>query len=186
MKRLLLVIGALLAPFVVSITQAQGTAPKSPELYKFAKGFDVASLKLQQATVDLVEDKGQTKLKIDFAAGPNGFPNVQFPCPDGGWDLSAYAGIQITVTNTGTVPTQVGLRVDNEGDRKADPPPWNTNGIKVGAGETETIQVPFGKNYGTPAFPLNAAAVTGIQIFVHNPQSEASDRSIVVSDLKAF
>jgi len=186
MKSTSLLLIAIVLGFIAGTAcpaNAQGTAPVSAELYPLTPEFDVSTLKLQKTTVSIVPVDGKTKLKIEFTAAPNTFPNVQFPCPVGGWDLSAYSGIQVDITNTSPAPFYIVLRADSAGDPKSTPPPWNTNGATIPPGEAKTIQVTFGKSWGQPAFQLNPKAVTSIQIFTKDPPPESS---VVISDLKAF
>lgn len=119
-------------------------------------------------------------LKVTFV--PTGaYPNVGFPVPEGGWNLSAFGGVEITVTNPGTEIVTAVLRVDNAGDWKESP--WNSQTKKIAPGATETIRLVFGENNGKMAFALDPTRITGIQLFLPNPKQ---DVTLVVRDLKAY
>ncbi|MDA3873657.1 MAG: hypothetical protein PF795_06825, partial [Kiritimatiellae bacterium] len=102
------------------------------------------------------------KLHVTYQSGAQ-YPNVQFPIPDGGWDLSAFGGIELTITNPGDRAVTAHMRVDNPGNWKTEP--WNTHHTRIGPGETETLQMIFGQNNDAPGFPLNSARVSAIQLF---------------------
>ncbi len=119
------------------------------------------------------------KIKVTFAGGSN-YPNIQFPVPKGGWNLDAFGGIEVTVTNSNDHKINVLLRVDNPGDWKTEP--WNTEKNLVNAGETKTVKLTFGQQNGAPAFPLNSKRVSGIQMFLERPKA---DTILILSGLKA-
>jgi beta-glucanase (GH16 family) len=119
------------------------------------------------------------KIKVTFQAGSN-YPNIQFPIPSGGWNLSAFGGIEVTVTNPNEKKVTVFMRADNPGNWKAEP--WNTENLVVGPGETKTLKLTFGQQNGAPAFPLNPARVSAIQIFIVRPKT---DTPLLLSNLKA-
>lgn len=119
------------------------------------------------------------KIKVTFQAGSN-YPNIQFPVPAGGWNLSAFGGIEVTVTNPGERKVGAFLRADNPGNWKDEP--WNTENTSVGPGETKTLRLTFGQQNGAPAFPLNPARIKAIQLFTVRPKA---DTVLLLSDLKA-
>lgn len=119
------------------------------------------------------------KIKVTFDAGSN-YPNIQFPLPSGGWNLSAFGAVEVTVTNPNDRKLIVFMRVDNPGHWKDEP--WNTENMHIGAGETKTIRLTFGQQNGAPAFPLNPARISAIQVFIVRPKA---DTPLILSDLKA-
>jgi beta-glucanase (GH16 family) len=119
------------------------------------------------------------KIKVTFDAGSN-YPNIQFPIPKGGWDLAAFGAISVTVTNPGDKKVTAFLRADNPGHWKDEP--WNTENLVIGAGETKTLTLTFGKQNGAPAFPLNSKRISAIQLFIVRPKAATT---LVLSDLKA-
>lgn len=120
------------------------------------------------------------KIRATFGTGTS-YPNIQFPIPPGGWNLSAFGGVQVTLTNTGSGSVTAVLRVDNPGDWKKSP--WNSRSVKIGPGATETLQVVFGQDNDKPGFALDPNQVSGIQVFLAKPPQAAT---LLVSDLKAY
>lgn len=119
-------------------------------------------------------------LYVTYQSGSQ-YPNVQFPIPHGGWDLSAFGGIELTITNPGDQAVTAYMRADNPGNWKTQP--WNTHHTRIGPGKTETLQMIFGQNNGAPGFPLNPARVSAIQLFTIRPKQDAT---LIISDLKAW
>ena len=118
------------------------------------------------------------KVKVTFAAGSN-YPNIQFPIPKGGWNLDAFGGIAVTITNPNERKVTVFMRVDNPGHWKTEP--WNTEQTSIGAGETKTLTLTFGQQNGAPAFPLNSKRISAIQLFIVKPKA---DTTLALADLK--
>lgn len=119
------------------------------------------------------------KVRATFEAGSN-YPNIQFPIPKGGWNLSAFSAIEVTVTNPNEKKVIVFLRADNPGDWKKEP--WNTESLLFNPGETKVLKLTFGQQNGAPAFPLNPARISAIQAFIVRPKA---DTALVFSNLKA-
>ncbi|GHC09771.1 glycoside hydrolase family 16 protein [Cerasicoccus arenae] len=119
------------------------------------------------------------KIKATFNKA-KGYPNIQFPIPSGGWNLSAFGGIQVTVTNPGNSKLKVSMRVDNPGAWKDEP--WNTENLLIDAGESKTLNLTFGQQNGAPAYPLKSARIKAIQVFVARPKA---DTTLILSDLRA-
>jgi beta-glucanase (GH16 family) len=119
------------------------------------------------------------RIKVTFNAGSS-YPSLRFPVPKGGWNLSAFGGIELTITNPGAARVVAHLRVDNPGSWKDEP--WNTEKLGLAPGETKTIKLTFGQQNGAPGFPINPARISAIQIFIIRPKA---DTVLVVSDLKA-
>jgi len=77
---------------------------------------------------------------------------------------------------------KVALRVDNDGDWRENP--WNTESVTLKTGETQTIQVTFGKSYGgNPGFALNPANIIAFKVFADHPKQLST---VIVRNLKAF
>ena len=155
--------------------------PITGELLVLNDKFDLASLKPNQTAPTLTTDGGQPALKVEFLAGDQQYPNLQFPVPQGGWNLSTFGGIEAEITNPGTSGVTVLMRADNPG--KWQDNPWNTQKLTIGAGETKKMQLIFGQDNGAPSFPLDANRVVGIQMFMIKPKAGAT---IVVKNLKGF
>ncbi len=152
----------------------------SGELLILDAKTQAADFQAKSAVVNVGEEKGAKVLQVQFQAQEN-YPAVEFPIPDGGWNLAHFAGVQVDVTNASDKPVMAGLRMDNPGDWRTEP--WNTQLNKVDPGETKTIQAYFGKNNGAPGFPLNPASISKLQVFLEKPKQ---DTSVVVNNLKAF
>ncbi|MDF3056324.1 MAG: glycoside hydrolase family 16 [Rariglobus sp.] len=145
------------------------------ELLNLSKSNPLAGFNYNESSA--VVENG--KIKVTFNAGSN-YPNIQFPIPKGGWNLSAFGGIELTVTNPTASKVRVFLRADNPGHWKAEP--WNTENLTLGVGETKTIKLTFGQQNGAPAFPLNPARIIAIQLFTNRPKP---DTTLLLSGLKA-
>lgn len=145
-------------------------------LLPITPGLDLATLKTDHAKVSRTSQGGAPALRLDYDAGTE-YPKVEFPIPNGGWNLSSFGGVQIELTNPGNKPVRAAMRVDNPGDWKLSP--WNTGLIEVGAGETKKLAVVFGES----GYPLDASKINGIQLFLPTPKEAAS---LIVRDLKAF
>ncbi len=153
--------------------------PISGELFPLDGNVNLAQLKTQSCSVSLDKSGPAPVLKAVFHK--NKYPNVQFPCPKGGWNLHDYKGIEVTLTNQSDKKVRVGLRVDNRGDWKKSP--WNTELSELKAGETKTLQMVFGEENGAPAFPLDSGRVSAIQVFLISPREGTT---ILMSNLKGY
>lgn len=170
----------LLALSPLPAAPAGGENTNSPsiggELMDLGKDTSLSAFKFHHATA-AVEDG---KIKAAFAATTS-YPNVMFPIPVGGWNLSAFGGVQVTVTNPGSEPVTAVLRVDNAGDWKQSP--WNSQSLKIAPGATETIKLVFGEDNGQAAHPLDSTRVSAIQVFLPKPKRETT---LILGDLKAW
>ncbi len=151
----------------------------SGELFNLAEGASVNQLKTYHSTVSVVGSGKEQAIRAVLEK--TNYPNVQFPCPKGGWNLEHFQGIEVEVTNESTHRIQAALRVDNPGNWKNEP--WNTEVQKLQPGETKNIQLTFGQSNGAPGFPLDSRKVTGVQLFLVHPKAETT---LLIKDLKAF
>lgn len=140
---------------------------------------DLKKLKTQNTKVSLDTSSGSPAIKAEFS--PDSYPNVQFPCAGIGWNLQAFSGIEVELTNKGPVKVRAALRVDNPGDWKTEP--WNTQMSYVEPGETKVLKLIFGQDGGAPGFDLDPTRVTGIQIFLERPSKPTT---LLIRELKAF
>ena len=170
----------------VPSASAQDAAGKKPpttgNLFEFLGTLNLEGLSgANGATFGIgnLKDGGRPAIKVDF---PNtkGYPGIYFPIPAGGWDLSEYGGVQISVSNPGTETATIYLRVDN---KSSDPNPWNNELVRVNAGETKTLKTTFGKNFGGSGYALNKSKVSAIHVYVDPPKAPFS---VLLTDLKAF
>lgn len=118
-------------------------------------------------------------IHVTFSRGGD-YPNIQFPLPRGGWNLSAFDRIEVEIENPGAKTVTPHLRVDNPGNWKDQP--WNTQRQVIPAGQTRTLSLVFGQDNGGPGFALNPARVSGIQLFLERP---IRDTTLVIKRIKA-
>jgi len=119
-------------------------------------------------------------LQVDFG-NDTAYPNIEFPCPKGGWNLSAFGGVQLEVSNIGTTSVKAGLRVDNPGNPADEP--FNVEINSIAPGETKTLHVVFGKANGNPGYPLDSKHVTAIQFLAYKPTAPST---LLCTNLKAI
>lgn len=151
---------AFIAPSIEGTLFPLGDAPISPE-------FAEVRIDSQGAIVAI------------FQANQS-YPNIKFPMPPGGWNLSSFGHVEARVTNDSEKTVKVCMRVDNAGEHKDSP--WNTSSIYIKPGDTETLLAVFGQDNDEPGFPLDPSKVTGIQIFL---MKQKSDIQLTVTNLRA-
>lgn len=102
-------------------------------------------------------------LQITCKAGAPGYPGISITSGDS-WDLSAFGHVEARVKNIGEQAIDLALRVDNPGDWKQSP--WNAEHAGIKPGETRTIRLCFGYNFGQPGYALDAKRVSQVLLFV--------------------
>ena len=108
--------------------------------------------------------KAADGLTVTIQPGNEGYPGITLTPSGKSWDLAAFGNVQANVRNLGTKPISVCLRVDDDGDWKANP--WNAENLYLQPGATGTVKVIFGHSFGfKPAHKLNASAVTKLLLF---------------------
>lgn len=127
----------------------------------------------QQVTVTRAADgKG---VDVAVAAGPAGFPGVNFTPAGGAYDLSGTGFIEASVTNTGSQIISVSLRVDS-GNNNA----GGTAYLKPGeSGKARAYFASPGKASG----PVDADKVSKVLVFIG--KNETADRSFRLNSLLA-
>jgi len=117
--------------------------------------------------------KASPELSVTIAPGSDDYPGVRIAAPAGSWDLSPYGHVEARVTNTGTKPLYLALRVDGAGDWRDNP--WNAEADTIQPGETKTLKTIFGYSYGyKPGYKLKPNSVVGVLLFASKspePQS---------------
>jgi beta-glucanase (GH16 family)/uncharacterized cupredoxin-like copper-binding protein len=141
-------------------------------------GMNTAAIRVDKARVVAAPDG--VGVRMEFGAGESDYPTMDLPVPDGGWNLSAYSGVQAELSNHGAARTRVALRVDNAGDWKKEP--FNTEAFWLAPGETKTLRVDFGRSHGNPGFALDAGKVTAVKVFAITPKDAGS---IVIKSIAA-
>lgn len=172
--------GASTSPAAGETPSTSGENTVSPniggELLDLTKPDALAGFRFFHSKATIEDGKIKTTFQTD-----TDFPNIQFPIPAGGWNLSAFGGVQILVTNPDSEAITVVMRVDNKGDWQQKP--WNTQSVKIGPGSTELLQVVFGQSNGKPGYALDTTRISAIQVFLTKPKQETT---LVLSDLKAY
>lgn len=124
---------------------------------------------------------GDNGLTVTVRGGPSGFPGTIIrPAEGKAWDLSPFGNVSAQITNTGSEPIRVGLRVDNDDSGSA----CNTELVGLKPGETKPIKVVFGYSYGfAKAYDLNPASVVKLLFFLGG--ASENERSFVINNLQA-
>lgn len=162
-------------------TNSEFSPPISGELIDLAAPDALARLKFNHSTATVADEK----LRVVFSAA-GGYPNFHLPVPQGGWDLSPFAGVEVTVHNPGPEAVSAYLRVDNPPNaraRAAEQNPWNTERLNVKPGDTQVLRLAFGLNNGAPGYEPHAGRISSIQVFLNKPKQ---DTTLVFSDIKAW
>ncbi|MDQ8208691.1 glycoside hydrolase family 16 protein [Coraliomargarita sp. SDUM461003] len=163
--RLLTLLTAITLPLAASTTPASPVvmAPASAELSSF--------LTENKASVSIIDLDQSKVLELAFPTG-SGYPGINLPVPADGWDLSAYAGLEAEIVNTGSARINVGMRVDNKGHWKNEP--WNSNNAWLAPGDSTRLRVTFGQSFGKPAYQLNSSEISAVKLFVSQPPTNGS------------
>jgi len=97
----------------LSLAVALGTLPAAETmLFDFEGDFDAATIETQDAAAALVKESGNAAIRVRTGHSHR-WPGVTLKAPAGHWDLSAAEFVGVEVTNTGTQPLRVSLRVDS-------------------------------------------------------------------------
>ncbi len=182
---------ALLTSLVLLAAPAASKAQEPSADTKPAENGDLFSfegtLSLQGITPDYhatfsisTASGGRPVIKIDFPV-TKGYPGINFPTPAQGWNLSDFGGVQVEVTNPGKTAASVYMRIGNTDSSV--PSPWSVDVLRLQPGETKTLKVPFGKEFGKSAYPLNRARVTNIKVFTDPVRTPFA---LHVSKLRAY
>ncbi len=160
---------------------SESSPPISGELVNLSSPDALTKLKFNHSTGKIADGK----LTVSFAT-TSSYPNLYVVTPKDGLDLSAFAGIELTATNTGTAAAVTHLRVENRPNARADElgqKPWNTEKLTIKPGETVPLRLTFGQNNGSPGYDLHAGRVSAIQVFLVTPKPGTT---LVLSDIKAW
>lgn len=167
----------VLAAWLTAVSTAVGLPA---DLYDFGDEADARRIRTEDATVSVVDAKDGKALQAEFGHERQ-YPTVHLDAPEDGWNLSPYAGVQVTLTNQGAGPVTAALRIDNAGDWRNQP--WNVEHARLAAGETKTIQVTFGRSFGAPSLALDPAKVVRAVVYLESPQHEAT---LLIEGLRPF
>jgi beta-glucanase (GH16 family) len=115
------------------------------------------------AQVRIAKAANNAGIDVAITAGDAGYPGIAFK-PAAPWDLSVYGHVEARITNTGSEKIGVSLRLDNDGDWKANP--WNGENVWLKPGESGTVTVRFGYSWGKKGFALDPSKVSRLSLFV--------------------
>ncbi len=163
---------SLLALFVaLTLPLAAQTTPETAELLAPASA-SISSFKTEHnSTLSIVDVDHSKALRVEFPASKS-YPGLNIPVPSAGWNLSAYAGIEAEIVNTGTSRLNISIRAENKGDWKKEP--WNSNNAWIAPGESKRLKVTFGQSFGKPGYPLDSSAISAVKLFVSKPGENGS------------
>ncbi|WPJ95202.1 glycoside hydrolase family 16 protein [Coraliomargarita algicola] len=150
--------------------------------YKISADSDLSQLGQNHTSVSIDENTGSPALKVHFDSSTH-YPNVTFPCPDGGWNMETFGGIKVDVTNLSDRKlSNITMRVDNP-STPGNKTPWNNEKITLEAGETKTLELVFGGTEESPKYPLDPTMISGVQVF----QAHLKENStLLLKNLRAF
>lgn len=154
--------------------------PASGELFNPVTA-DLTAFKTEHGTTLSLQkaSTGSPALEVTFPQS-GGFPGIDFPIPEGMWDLSSYNGIEVDLINISQNRLNLALRTDNSGNwRKS---PWNTQTIWLAPGAKQTVKLTFGESHGNPGYPLDPANIIAVKLFASKPKAESK---ILVTGLRA-
>lgn len=148
-----------------AVARAQSAEGKSADILDLGHGFESRLVpNCDQVSFALTHSPSPTGLDITIKPGLNQYPGLNIKPALKSWDLSAFGHVEARVTNTGTEPLQVALRVNNEGNWQDNP--WDTESVTLQPGESGAIRTIFGFSYGhRPGFRLNPSAVVNVMLF---------------------
>lgn len=116
-------------------------------------------------------------LILTVSAGPEGYPGVVIkPAGAAAWDLSAFGHLEATVTNLGTKKTSLVLQPECDGNWQDSP--WSAESVWLNPGESKTVKVLFGYNYGKKSPKFQPAAVKQIRLFTGKADGERKFRIV--------
>ncbi|MEM6561323.1 MAG: hypothetical protein AAF656_06965, partial [Planctomycetota bacterium] len=145
---------------------------------------DDAQVEARGVTLTAKGDALAVDVKFDPAQS---YPGFVLPAPDGVWDLSQRHIIAMDVTNTGTGPMTVGMRIDNEGgdestanriDKVEDIQPGETRTVSIRLYSTPWRLVPpidlVGMHQAPGLSKLDTTAITRLLVYSREPRTDQS------------
>lgn len=124
-----------------------------------------AQLHITPSSAQVSAVAGEDGITVSIEPGKEGYPGITLtPSAGGMWDLSGYGHLRARITNTGTTPLGISLRIDDDGPWQDNP--WNAEQIYLKPGAGGEIKLVFGHSWGQkPAYKLNPAKITRILLF---------------------
>jgi beta-glucanase (GH16 family) len=162
--------------------QATGTSADSMPLIDFSSpdaAKQVAPTKGVPASLIVVDKSG---ISMSFPIQPAPHSGVVVTSTTGKpWDLSAYGHVEVKVTNLDKTDLPFVMHVVNGSEGRTQE--LNTEAVDIPAGETRTLTVYFGYQYGyEPSAAFNAASITEIYPFLYDTNQSHAFR---IEELKA-
>ena len=157
----------------------RATAPTPTTLIDFSApdaGRQVAPTKGVPTSIMTVDKTG---IAMHFPIQPAPHPGVYVtPATGTAWDLSAYGHVEAKVTNLGEKNLPFVMQVEDGGGNLN-----NLESITVKPGESKTLKVVFGYQYGYEAgAPINPSTIRELYIFLWDT---ADPHSFRIEELKA-
>ena len=171
---------------------AFATVSRAEELLlRIGPGFAISKVEARDAEVAL------RQRALEVAAGhKDDWPGITLHAPAGRWDLSAFQSVAIDVTNVGSRPVDVALRVDNPGADGVSR--CLTGQVHLQPAEKKTLSVVIarkmpealrGKLFGMRGFPggwsesgIDPANVDKLLVFVPRPKT---DHRFLIASVRA-
>ena len=124
-----------------------------------------AGLEIKPSSGQVTYSTSAEGITVTIQPGPEGYPGIAITQKDGKpFDLSKFGHAEAKLTNLGTKQSGISLRLDNDGDWKANP--YNAENTYIKPGESGAVSVIFGYSYGKKkGFPLKSSAVSRILFF---------------------
>ncbi len=177
---------------------SHGAAPveSAKVLFDFEADIDADRLRVSDATAAVRRAAGGSVLEVRTGRREK-WPGITLLGPAGGWDLSAFGHVRLSVRNPGTNAVTVNCRVDNAGADGRNH--CVTASVAVAPGSTQTLRVDLrrygpgklgGKLFGLRGYPVvlggegtvDPSHVTQLLLFVNQP---VADHQFEVDDIQA-
>lgn len=117
-----------------------------------------------------------TKDGVDVTVTPNGksnFPGIKI-VPASPWNATGYGHLETRVTNNGTKPIRVNMRIDNPGPWQENR--WSANVVTVKPGASAVVLAIFGYQYGKAGYALQPDEIVSAIIFIGKSDTEQKFR----------
>lgn len=171
------------AIFAVAVL-CQGTLVSAAKVIINAADAQIPALiKTTSDQVTYTHDPNTPKfgINVNVQPGADRYPTITFnPKESAHWDFSGYSNVQAKVTNTSKQQLLLCMRVDNP--HKWAKSPWNTECLRIQAGQSKTVKVLFGHSYGfNPSYPLKPKNVVAILLTAGKSDVPQSFRIEIIS-----
>ena len=164
-------------PAVVAFVLALAVVPARANLVAFAG--DNLEIQTKDASVVFEQLDGTDVLKARLELTEK-WAYVRLVPTSGVWDLSAFSGVELRITNHGTANARPGVRIDEAADSSLQA--WNSAALQTLApGETKTFVVKLGMDYHKPR-PIDTAKIGAIHISLGKNRTEPS--VLTISDIR--